>query len=86
MYLLGASEGQRVLDPQAMGCCETSCGCWELNTGLLQEQQMLLAAEASHQPHCPPFLEAEHLTELRAHRLARLAGQQAPRTHQSLVS
>jgi hypothetical protein len=25
--------------------CELSCGCWELNQGPLQEQQMLLTTE-----------------------------------------
>jgi hypothetical protein len=32
--------------------CEPSCGCWELNPGPLEEQTVLLAAEASLQP--PP--------------------------------
>jgi hypothetical protein len=29
---------------------EPPCGCWELNSGLLQEQLVLLTAEPSPQP------------------------------------
>lgn len=28
--------------------CESSCGSWPLNAGLLQEQQMILIIELSH--------------------------------------
>ena len=31
------------------GSCELSCGCWKPNTGLLQEQQVLLTPEPSLQ-------------------------------------
>ena len=30
--------------------CEPPCGCWELNSGPLEEQAMLLTAEPSLQP------------------------------------
>jgi hypothetical protein len=30
--------------------CEPPCGCWELNSGPLEEQSMLLTAEPSLQP------------------------------------
>ena len=30
--------------------CELSCGCWELNSGPLEEQSVLLTAEPSLQP------------------------------------
>jgi hypothetical protein len=30
--------------------CEPSCGCWDLNSGPLEEQSVLLLAEPSHQP------------------------------------
>ena len=30
--------------------CEPPCGCWELNSGSLEEQAMLLTAEPSLQP------------------------------------
>jgi hypothetical protein len=31
--------------------CELVCGCWESNPRLLEEQQVLLTAEPSLQPH-----------------------------------
>ena len=31
--------------------CESPCDCWELNSGLLEEQQVLLTSEPSLQPH-----------------------------------
>jgi hypothetical protein len=31
--------------------CEPSCGCWELNSGPLEEQLVLLTAEPSLQSH-----------------------------------
>ena len=31
--------------------CEPLCGCWDLNSGPLEEQLVLLTAETSHQPH-----------------------------------
>ena len=30
--------------------CEPACGCWELNSGLLEEQTVFLTAEPSLQP------------------------------------
>ena len=30
--------------------CEPPCGCWEMNSGPLEEQSMLLTAEPSLQP------------------------------------
>ena len=38
------SPGNRVRDD-----CELSCGCWELNSGPLEEQPVLLTAEPSLQ-------------------------------------
>jgi hypothetical protein len=33
--------------------CEPPCGCWELNSGPLEEQSVLLTSEPSLQPpHC----------------------------------
>jgi hypothetical protein len=32
------------------GGCESPCGCWDLNSGLSEEQSVLLLAEPSHQP------------------------------------
>jgi hypothetical protein len=33
------------------GGCEPPCGCWDLNSGPLKEQSVLLPAEPSHQPN-----------------------------------
>jgi hypothetical protein len=41
---------KRASDPITDGC-EPPCGCWELNSGLLEEQSVLLTAEPSLQPH-----------------------------------
>jgi hypothetical protein len=30
--------------------CELPCGCWDLNSGPLEEQSALLTSEPSHQP------------------------------------
>jgi hypothetical protein len=30
--------------------CEPPCGCWDLNSGPLEEQSALLTTEPSHQP------------------------------------
>jgi hypothetical protein len=30
------------------GGCEPPCGCWDLNSGPLEEQSVLLTAEPSH--------------------------------------
>jgi hypothetical protein len=33
-----------------MDGCEPPCGCWDLNSGPLEDQSVLLTAEPSHQP------------------------------------
>jgi hypothetical protein len=35
-----------------MGGCEPPYGCWDLNSGPVEEQSVLLLAEPSHQPSC----------------------------------
>jgi len=40
---------KRTSDPITDGC-EPPCGCWELNSGPLEEQSVLLTAEPSLQP------------------------------------
>jgi hypothetical protein len=40
---------EKVSDPMTDGC-ELSCGCWELNSGPLEEQSVLLITEPSVQP------------------------------------
>jgi len=36
--------------------CETPCGCWDLNSGPLEEQSVLLAAEPALQPWSHLFI------------------------------
>jgi hypothetical protein len=45
---------KRALNPITDGC-KPSCGCWELNSGLLKEQSVLLNTEPSLQPHKKNF-------------------------------
>ena len=35
--------------------CESPCGCWDLNSGPLEEQAVLLTTEPSPQPHHVAF-------------------------------
>ena len=37
--------------------CEPPCGCWELNSGPLEEQSVLLISESSLQPQNLTFLK-----------------------------
>ena len=46
---------KRAPDPITDGC-EPPCGCWELNSGPLEEQAMLLTSEPSLQPPGLRFL------------------------------
>lgn len=39
-----------------MDGCESPCMCWELNSGSLQEQQVILTTEPCLQPHFIMFL------------------------------
>lgn len=39
------------LDSLELEFCELPRGCWELNPGPLQEQQMLSTTKSSVQPH-----------------------------------
>jgi hypothetical protein len=47
---------EEALDPITHGC-EPPCGCWELNSGPLEEQSVPLTAEPSLQPHLLCFLK-----------------------------
>jgi hypothetical protein len=38
-----------------MGGCEPPCGCWDLNSGPLEEHWVLLTTEPSLQPPPPTF-------------------------------
>lgn len=42
---------------EVKGGCQSLCGCWDPNSGSLQEQQVFLTAEPSSQPLCPIFLK-----------------------------
>jgi hypothetical protein len=46
-----APEDIRFHETTVMDGCEPSCDCWELNSGTLEEQSVLLTAEPSLQPH-----------------------------------
>ena len=42
--------------PDLIDGCEPPCGCWELNSGPLEEQAVLLTTEPSLQPPFPLFI------------------------------
>jgi len=70
---------KRASDP-IMDGCEPPCGCWDLNSGPLGEQSVLLTSEPSLQPLLPYFLRQKSNLEL-IH-LAKLAADQwAPEIH-----
>jgi hypothetical protein len=45
-----------------MGGCEPPCGCWDLNSGPLEGQSMLLTTEPSLQPHLNNLNRVESLS------------------------
>ena len=50
MYMSTLQTHQKgALDPITVGC-ELPCGCWDLNSGPLEEQSVLLTTEPSLQP------------------------------------
>ena len=63
MYAIFCVYGQkRAPDPITDGC-EPPCGCWELNSGPLEEQAMLLTSEPSLQPCCFVFETRFHVAQ-----------------------
>ena len=44
------TAGQKTAPDLIPDGCEPPCGCWELNSGPLEEQTMLLTTEPSLQP------------------------------------
>jgi hypothetical protein len=48
LWLSSDTHQKRASDPITDGC-EPPCGCWELNSGPLEEQSVLLTAEPSLQ-------------------------------------
>jgi hypothetical protein len=57
-YTVAVFTQKRALDPIIDGC-EPPCGCWELNSGPLEEQSVLLTAEPSLQPFFLLSLKAD---------------------------
>jgi hypothetical protein len=53
-YCFLQTHQKRASDPISDGC-EPPCGCWELNSGPLEEQPVLFTAKPSLQPK-PQFL------------------------------
>jgi hypothetical protein len=53
LYIYGTCQ-RTASDPITEGC-EPPCGCWELNSGPLEEYPMLLTAEPSLQPQHAHF-------------------------------
>ena len=53
LQLSSNTHYKSALDP-IMDGCEPSCGCWELNSGPLEEQMVLLTTEPLLKPltHC----------------------------------
>jgi len=49
LKLSSDTHQKRASDPITDGC-ETPCGCWELNSGPLEGQSVLLTTESSLQP------------------------------------
>jgi hypothetical protein len=49
IYFMYMTHQKRALDPITDGC-EPPCGCWELNSGPLEEQPVFLTIEPSLQP------------------------------------
>ena len=50
------SKGQKRAPDLIIDGCEPPCGCWELNSGPLEEQVVLLTTEPSHHPNSVYFL------------------------------
>jgi hypothetical protein len=51
------------------GGCEPPCGCWDLNSGPLQEQSLLLPAEPSCQPINKPFKPKKYNSNTKVHKI-----------------
>jgi hypothetical protein len=59
LLLSSDTHQKRTSDPTTDGC-EPSCGCWDLNSGSLEKQTVLLTAEPSLQPQLG-FLHQAHV-------------------------
>ena len=56
---------KRAPDPITDGC-EPPCSCWELNSGPLEEEAMLLTSEPSLQPPINVILKNKMALQIRA--------------------
>lgn len=60
-YMLGAHGGQKqVSDPMGLELETTPCGCWEVNPGPLEQQQVLLTSRLSLQPPNNQVIKGEN--------------------------
>ena len=50
IYIRYLQAHQKMVTNPITDGCEPPCGCWELNSGSLEEQSVLLTAEPSLQP------------------------------------
>jgi hypothetical protein len=68
-----------------MDGCEPSCGCWDLNSGLLEEQSVLLTAEPSlqqtHMIVSEDLIPSSDLCRHKAHMVAHACMQTKKSTH-----
>lgn len=55
VWLQRSKEGFLFLWNRSYGCCESPCGCWELNLDPLEEQQVFLTTDPSLQLHVFAF-------------------------------
>jgi hypothetical protein len=82
--LLSSDTQKGALDPVTDGC-EPPCGCWELNSGPLEEQSVLLSAEASLQPHAHTssavhtHLQCTHICSAHTSAVHRIASEESRR-------
>jgi hypothetical protein len=50
LFIMYTADQKRAPD-LIIGGCEPPCGCWELNSGPLEEQPVYLTSEPPLQPH-----------------------------------
>ena len=55
-----------------MGSCEPPCGCWDLNSGPLEVQSVLLPTEPFHQPVSGPLNHLYPFSQCHDHGLSHL--------------
>ncbi|ERE67533.1 rhomboid-related protein 3 [Cricetulus griseus] len=63
IYVAGVVAGQKRAPDLIIGGCEPPCGCWELNSGPVEEQPVLLTSEPSFQPPRKSVLKASDISQ-----------------------